>query len=226
MAPGRDATLARVHGLSGRRVAVVAVAAATFAAGLGAVPARAAPVFSTVGQVAPGEANGGCLPCTAVQRTTDPAGAYTFPYAGVLTRFSVRTGSSIATLGGEWLKARTFRPGDATHARVISESAQAAITTLSAVQTYWDRVPAASGDVLGAQFHTGAFIAETPYVFTAATAVGDTAATTFGDPGPGVGEDAVATAFPNQRVNISARLEHDDDHDRSEERRVGKECRL
>ncbi len=188
-------------------------AAATLAAGPGAVPAHAAPVFSVVGQVAPGEAGGGCLPCSAVQRTTDPAGAYTFPYTGVLTRFSVRTGSSIATVGGEWLKARTFRPTDATHALVISESGQAAITTPSAVQTYWDRVPAVSGDLLGAQFHTGAFVAETPYVFTAGTAPGDTAATTFGDPGPGVGEDAVATAFSSQRVNISARLEHDDDHD-------------
>lgn len=68
------------------------------------------------------------MPCTAVQRTTPPAGAYAFPHAGVLTRFSVRTGSSIATIGGEWMKARTFRLGDATHARVISESAQVAIT--------------------------------------------------------------------------------------------------
>ena len=213
MPPGPAATLSRVYGLSGRRVAVPAVAAAAFAASLGAGPAFATPVFSTVGQVAPGEANGGCLPCTAVQRTTDPTGEYTFPYAGVLTRFSVRTGSSIATLGGEWLRARTFRPGDATHARVISQSAQSVITTPSAVQTYWDRVPAASGDILGAQFHTGAFIAETPHVYTAGTAAGDTAATTFGDPGPGVGEDAVAGAFPNQRVNISARLERDDDQD-------------
>jgi len=211
--PGRGATLGDVHDLSRRPLALVAMAAATLAAGLGAVSAQAAPVFTTVGQVAPGNANGGCLPCTAVQRTTDPAGAYTFPYTGVLTRFSVRTGSVIATAGGEWLKARTFRPGDATHARVISESAQGAITTPSTVQTYWDRVPAASGDVLGAQFHTGAFIDETPYLFTTGTAAGDTAATTFGDPGPAVGDDAVATAFANQRVNVSARLEHDDDHD-------------
>ncbi|MDX6688788.1 MAG: hypothetical protein QOG15_245 [Solirubrobacteraceae bacterium] len=172
-------------------------------------------MFTTIGQVAPGEYNGGCVPCTAVQRTANPAGAYTFPYGGVLTRFSTRKGSSITTSPVEWIRARTFQPVNATTAHVISESAQADLdpSTPSTVQTFWDRVPAATGNVLGAKFNTGAFIAETPYVFTTGTTASDSAAATFGVPGPGVGDDAVATAFPNLRVNISARLEHDDDHD-------------
>lgn len=192
------------------------VAAAVALACAVAAPAGAAPVFTTVGAVAPGEFNGGCpAVCSAVQRTTNPAGAYTFPYDGVFTRFSVRKGSSIATIGGEWMWARTFRLGDATHARVMSESAQAVLdpATPSTTQTFWDRTPAAAGDVLGAKFHTGAFIGETPHVYAATTTASDTAATDSSDPGPAVGQDAVGTAFANLRVNISARFEHDVDHD-------------
>jgi len=211
-ASGWDTAL--VPALVRRSLALVAAVAVVACAG--AAPAAAAPVFTLVGQTAPGEFNGGCpAVCSVVQRATSPAGAYALPYDGVLTRFSVRKGSSIATFGGEWMRARTFRLGDATHARVISESAQADLdpATPSTTQTFWDRISATAGDVLGAKFHTGAFIAETPHVFTATTTASDSAAADSTSPGPGVGEDAVGTAFPSLRVNVSARLEHDADHD-------------
>jgi hypothetical protein len=182
------------------------------ATSLDAAPAPAAPVFVTVGQAAPGESNGGCGLCSSVQRATAAAPSYVFPFDGVVTRFSVRTGSSLANPDGEWMRARTFRLGDATHAHVISESAQANLMTPSATMTFWDRVPAAAGDVLGAQFHTGPFIAETPNVFTTASS-GDVAATDITNPGPAVGADAVAAGIASRRVNISARFEHDEDHD-------------
>jgi hypothetical protein len=198
-------------------MACIAVAVGFVCAG--AAPAAAAPVFTKIGQEAPGEYNGGCpAVCNSVQRTSNPAGIfpYTFPHDGVLTRFSVRKGSSIATIGGEWLWARTYRAVDATHSRVISESAQGFLdqATPSTTQTYWDQhVAATAGDLLGAKFHTGAFIGETPHVYAAGAVASDTAAVDLTSPGPGVGQDAVATTFPSLRVNVSARLEHDADHD-------------
>jgi hypothetical protein len=202
-------------------MAFVAGAATAAVACAGAAPAAAAPVFTKVGQEAPGEYSGGCpAVCNAVQRTSNPAGIfpYTFPHDGVLTRFSVRKGSSIATFGGEWMWARTFRAVDATHSRVISESTQGILdpATPSTTQTYWDQhVAATAGDLLGAKFHTGAYIGETPRVYTATSAASDSAAVELTSPGPGprIGQDVVASASSSLRVNVSARLEHDTDHD-------------
>ncbi len=98
---------------------------------------------------------------------------------------------------------------------MISESAQAILdaATPSTVQTWWDRVPAAAGHLLGAKFNTGAPSDATPPRFTTGTTAGDAAAATFGVPGPGVGDNAVDAPVANRRVNISARLEHDVDQD-------------
>src|SRR5215208_4033898 len=108
----------------------------TALAGLVAVLALAPPataaVYTTVGQAAPAQDNGGCSQCNVVQRATGAGTGYGIPYDGVLTRFSVKTGSSIAAIGGEWVQLRTFRLTDATHAQVISESAQGDLMTPSA----------------------------------------------------------------------------------------------
>src|SRR4051812_27043044 len=198
--------------LGGRRAMAIAVAALALVV---TAPAAAAPVFVSVGSVAPDGAhdNGGCTPCSSFPGATAAAPSYAFPFDGVLTRFSVLTGSSLANVTGEWVKARTFRTLNATQAAVESESAQGNLTTPSTIMTFWGQhVPASAGDLLGAQFHTGAFIDETPDRYTTAAA-GDTAARDPSDPGPAVGGTATGTAFPNLRVNIAARLEHDDDHD-------------
>jgi hypothetical protein len=167
------------------------VVAAMSATSLDAAPARAAPVFVTVGQTAPAGSGGGCTLCSSVQRsaTVGPTSAsYVFPYDGVVTRFTARTGSSLSPLG-EWMQARTFRLGDATHARVMSEGARSGLTTASTWMTFWDRIRASAGDVLGAKFETGPGVAQTPNIFS--TVAGDTTSTA--SPGPAVGGDAVTT---------------------------------
>src|SRR4051794_35921890 len=188
-----------------------ALRAALAIAACAAPAADAAPVFTLVGRNAVANDNGGCTLCSAVQFASGSSPSYVFPYDGVLTSLFVRTGSSLTA--GEWVQARSFRLLDASHARVIAEGAQQALTTASTVMQFWDRVPVSAGDVLGARFHTNPFIDETPNVYAGGTVAGDRAGFDPSSPGPQVGQDATATQVASRRVNIAARLEHDDDHD-------------
>jgi len=178
-------------------------------------PAHAAPVFVTLGQTATSlntQGQGGCSACSAVQYASTGASLYTFPYDGVITRWSFATGASVRD--GQWVRARTFHPIDATHAQVMTQGLQASISTSSptnTVVTTWDRIPAAAGDLLGGQFRSSGFIDDTRPVFYDNAAIGDIAGTMVSD--PALGAVGTATGFGHNRVNISARFEHDTDHD-------------
>ena len=203
----------RSAGLPARLVVVIA---ATL--GAAASPAVAAPAFVTVGQTAPTADSlgfGGCaVLCNAVQfsSVTSPSPGYDIPFDGVFTRWSVRAGVTINN-APEWARPRTFRRTSATTATLISQGAQGPLTTPSALHTFWDRIPATAGDVLGAQLHSGAFIDETVPIYTDGTDAGDVAARTFEDPGPDIGGTTTGTGFAHLRVNVSGRFEHDTDHD-------------
>src|SRR4051794_26368781 len=189
----------------------LAIVAAVAVAACAAPTANATPVFTFIGHTAVGNEQGGCTFCNAVQYATESTPSYVFPYDGVLTAVLVRTGSSLTT--GEWVQARAFRLLDASHATVMAEGAQQALTTASTAMTLWDRIPVNAGDVLGARFHTNPFIDETPSIYSGHTVAGDRAGTDTSNPGPAVGQNATATQYSNLRVNIGARLEHDGDHD-------------
>jgi hypothetical protein len=196
----------------GRRNQAGTVVIAALAAMVCAVPTvTAAPVFTVIGHTALGNDSGGCTFCNAVQFATGSTPSYVFPYDGVLTTVLVRTGSSLQT--DEWVQARAFRLLDATHAKVMAQGAQQTLTTASTTMQFWERIPVSAGEVLGALFHTNPFIDETPSLYAGGTAAGDRAGTDISNPGPSVGQDATATQYANRRVNIGARLEHDDDHD-------------
>ncbi len=200
------------------RLLVVAMAAFAAAAVSPVGPASAAPGFITLGQVAPtvdSLGGGGCaLLCNAVQfaSVTSPNPGYDIPYDGVITRWSVKTGSTVNS-APEWARPRTFRPTSATTATLISQGAQGSLTTPSEQPMFWDRIPATAGDVLGAQFHSGALISETVPTYIDNTAAGDVAARNYESPGPDIGGTTTGPGYANQRVNISAHLEHDSDHD-------------
>ena len=152
--------------------------------------------------------------CNAVQcsSVTSPSPGYDIPYDGVITRWTVKTGTTVNN-APEWARPRTFRRTSATTATLISQGAQGSLTTPSNQPVFWDRIPATAGDVLGAQFHSGALISETVPTYIDNTAAGDVAARNFESPGPDIGGTTTGPGYANQRVNISARFEHDTDHD-------------
>jgi hypothetical protein len=175
--------------------------------------ASAAPVFTTLGQVATAAnslSQGGCSLCTALQFASPGAVPYSFPYDGVITRWNIHTGQAVSS-AGQWARARTFHVTDSSHATVVSEGAQAAITTTNTTLTTWDRVPAAAGDVLGLELASSAFVDDTRPMYADGAAAGEVAGVANAD--VGVGQSATATGVDSNRVNISARFEHDTDHD-------------
>src|SRR5690242_5024086 len=84
--------------------------------------AEAAPVYVTLGHVG-SSANalsaGGCTLCTAWQIASPGAVSYTFPYDGVITRWSVHTGQSVQT-PPDTARARVFQLVDSGHARLVA----------------------------------------------------------------------------------------------------------
>lgn len=195
-----------------RRALVILTVLLAFEAGSSA---RAAPVFITMGQTATSantQGQGGCSACSAVQYTSTGSSLYTFPYDGVITRWSFATGAVVRD--GQWVRARTFRQTDATHARVISQGAQATISATSpsnTVITTWDRIPAAAGDLLGGQYKSSGFIDDTRPLFYDGAASGDIAGQMI--PDAALGAIGSATGFGHNRVNMAARFERDTDHD-------------
>jgi hypothetical protein len=175
--------------------------------------AAAAPVFTTLGSVATSsntESNGGCTLCTAFQISSPGSVAYTFPYDGVITRWNVHTGQAVAA-PSEWVRARTFHVVDSSHATVVTQGAQTPITTTGTTLTTWDRIPAVAGDVLGLELSSSNLVDDTRAVFHDGAVTGEITGVDFAS--IGVGQTATATGVDARRVNISARFEHDADHD-------------
>jgi hypothetical protein len=171
------------------------------------------PGLHDIGQVA-SSANslslGGCSLCSALQFASPGAVAYTVPYDGVITRWSVHTGQAVSS-PGQWARVRTFHVTDSSHATVVSEGTQATISATNTTLTTWDRVPAAPGDVLGLELASSAFVDDTRPIYSDGAAAGEVAGVASAD--VAVGQTATATGFDSRRVNVSARFEHDTDHD-------------
>ncbi len=180
----------------------------------GAAPALAAPVFVTVGQVAPtfdALMEGGCTTCNAIPYASVTSPLYAFGFDGVLTRWSVQAKTIANPV--ETVRPRTWRRTGATTSTLVAQGATRTLTTPSTIHTFWDRIPATAGDLLGARFDTGAGINETPPTFTNGSATGDVAVRKLDSPAVPVGGTVTEPGVANRRVNISARLEHDEDRD-------------
>jgi hypothetical protein len=138
------------------------------------------------------------------------------PSSGVLTKVRVRVGSQVDA--SDWVQARTFRTAGVPDATVISEGMRHSLAGLSAgAQTFFDRVPATAGDVLGGRFHVLSNDPDVTPAQFATMSTDDVAGISFAppDPDPGIGDPFSAeTPVPSQqRVNMLAVLESDDDAD-------------
>ena len=158
---------------------------------------------------------GSCGVCTLVQFGSGPANfTYVVPSSGVLTKVQVFVGADVDV--SDWVQARTFRTSGTPNARVISQGAQHSLAGLvRGARTFYDRVPATAGDVLGGRFHVLSRPEATPVEYPTASAA-DVAGITFSPPDdPGVGDlFAVEAPVPTQqRVNMFAVLESDADGD-------------
>src|SRR5215216_4726433 len=140
---------------------------------------------------------------------------YLVPSSGVLTKFQVRVGTPVDAT--DWVQARTFRTSGPPGATVISEGTQHSLAGLSAgTRTFFDRVPATAGDVLGGRFHILSRPDATPAQF-GTTSTADVAGISFSLP-PNDAEvgDLFSAETPvpaQQRVNMHAVLESDADAD-------------
>ena len=193
--------------------AVFVALAAALALSVGAAPASAAGP-QLIGQIASSNEPEGRCSCTRFERTSSgpPSSSYAFPFSGVLTKFRMRIGEK--TEPTDWVQARTFRtPGPST-ASVISEGSEHLIDGLPLAQpsTFFDRIPATAGDLLGARFAINAFIEETPEVF-ATSSVEDAVSNGTVTPNPLLGSSFTTEATTKKRVNIQAVLEPDEDGD-------------
>lgn len=104
------------------------------------------------------------------------------------------------------------RTGAAT-GTVISEGTVHHLLGLptSAVNRFYDRLPAHAGDVLAARFHDSYYIESTPFFFKAAASGDEVEESTPTAAGGSL--SALGSPVPERRVNLEAVLEPDEDHD-------------
>ena len=203
-------------GLTRSPLALV-VAATMLLAAAGAAPAGAAPP-QVLGQTALDETFGSCGHCSLVQFSSGPASfPYVVPSSGVFTKIRVFVGADVDV--DDWVQARTFRTSGPPSATVISEGdAHFLVDTPAAgVQTFYDRVPATAGDVLGGRFHVLSRPDATPVEFPTASS-SDVAGVVYWPPDdPAIGDPFLveAPAPSHYRVNMQAVLESDADGDGS-----------
>jgi hypothetical protein len=195
--------------------ALVVAATLLLAAGLPAPAGAAAPQL--LGQTAVTGTTGSCGHCTVVQFRSNPlASTYVVPSSGVLTKVQVRVGSPVDA--ADWVQARTFRTSGTPDATVISEGMKHSLAGLSAgLRTFFDRVPATAGDVLGGRFNVLSNHPDVTPAQFATMSTDDVAGISYSplDPDPNVGDlFSVETPVPPQyRVNMLAVLESDADGD-------------
>lgn len=190
------------------------------AAVLFAAPAVASPLPVLVGQV--GSASntgfatsaGGCICTVAQMHEASPASkSYVFPYDGVIVSSGTYVGSSVEAGDTDTVQVQTVNRTGATTGTVVSEGAAHHLLGLptSAVNRFYDRLPAHAGDVLAARFHDSGFIESTPYFFKA-TASGDEVGVSS-PTAAGGSLSGVSSLAAERRVNLEAVLEPDEDHD-------------
>ncbi len=189
------------------------------AAALAAAPADAAPTPVHLGQVGSASTTGGatgaggCI-CTVAQmhQASATSNSYLIPFDGVIVASGTYVGSSVEA--ADTVQVQTVNRTGAATGTVISEGTAHNLFGLptSAVDRFYDRLPAHTGDVLAARFRASGFIEATPFFFKTAAATEDevrvseptAAGGSLSGPGSPVAE---------RRVNLDAVLEPDEDHD-------------
>ncbi len=191
-----------------------------FAAALFAVPAAAAPLPVLVGQVGSASTTGsatsaGGCDCTVAQmHEASPASkSYVFPYDGVIVSSGTYVGGYVAPADTDTVQVQTVHRTGATTGTVASAGTAHHLLglTTSAVNRFYDRLPAHEGDVLAARFHDSGYIESTPFFFKA-TAGGDEVEVSS-PTAAGGSLSALGSPVPERRVNLEAVLEPDEDHD-------------
>ena len=209
----REATGRRLlHAWSRIALALVVATTTLLAAGGGTPASAAAPQL--LGQTGAPGVGGSCGHCSVVQFANAglPSSTYVVPSRGVLTKFQVYVGGAINA--GDWVQLRTFRTSGAPNATVISEGAQHSLvgSAPGSARTFFDRVPATAGDVLGGRYHIANTADATPVEFPTASA-SDVAGVLFLPSDPAVGGSFVVTPATQYRANMLATLESDADGD-------------
>ncbi len=183
-----------------------------------AAPAGAAPLPVHLGQVgsesttAYATAAGGC-DCTVAQfgDAGPVANSYTIPYNGVITAGAFYLGAELEA--GNTVQVQTAHKTGATTGTVVSEGTAHGLLGLtpSAVHAFVERVPARSGDVLAARFHSSYYIQTTPFFFK--TAAASDLAAVAGPTAAGGSFTTSGSPAAERRLNLEAVLEPDEDHD-------------
>ncbi|HEY1854472.1 MAG TPA: hypothetical protein VGG40_07780 [Solirubrobacterales bacterium] len=196
---------------------LVAVLATCFAC---ASPAAAAPQPVHLGAAAAAfnsgsaTAAGGCI-CTVAQfHDVGPTNnSYVVPFDGVLVASGFYVGNSVEPVDAPTAQVQTVHPTGASTGDVVSEGLTHSLLglTKNTVDSFYERVPAAAGDVLAARFHNSGFIEATPYFFKTA-ASGDGAEVFFTPVAAGASLSGGGAAA-ERRLNLEAELEPDEDHD-------------
>ena len=174
---------------------------------LGVGPARAAgPLL--IGQAGYNEA-GGC-DCVVAQFGVNSGTAYDIPSAGVLTTSEFYVGEN--TVGtDEWVRAGAYHRSGVAGLTETSRGAKHMITGLvPGLYSYWERVPVAAGEVLGARYHTSGYILATPRAVST-TSESDKAGFLTGE--ATLGSPFTASLANKYRANVAAVLEPDEDGD-------------
>jgi len=199
-----------------RPLAGVVLLPIVLAAALFALPAAAAPLPVLVGQVGSGSTTGfattaGGCDCTVAQmhEATPASTSYVFPYDGVIVSSGTYVGASVEST--DTVQVQTVNRTGATTGTVISEGTAHHLLGLptSAVNRFYDRLPAHAGDVLAARFHDSYYIESTPFFFKA-TAAGDEVEESSPT---AAGGSLSGSLVAERRVNLEAVLEPDEDHD-------------
>lgn len=179
---------------------------------LGAGPAAAASPAVHLGQAATvGQELGPCE-CTAVQ--FEDLGltnaSYAIPFDGVITKTGFLVGQEV--LSTDFAQARVVTKTGAGSGVVSAEGEKHFLSGLTShtVGSFYDRIPASAGQVLGARFHTGSFIERTTAMFHT-TSSADVASEAL--PDPALGSPFSTSPGTKLRVNLEAVLEPDADSD-------------
>jgi hypothetical protein len=143
-------------------------------------------------------------PSTYVQAAEGLTPIYAAPFDGVITSWSHQAN---ATPGTNQLKLKVLRSGVDPGTYIVVASSAAPVTTPDELNTYGVRIPVQDGDTIGLTTLAAGFGCRFD------GGVGDVVSADFdADPDPG---DSIQTQadFPEERLNVSARLEPDADGD-------------
>lgn len=183
-------------------------------------PAAAVPLPVHLGQAASSfniegaTAAGGCN-CTAAQfHDVGPtSNSYVIPFDGVIVASGIYIGNSVEPVDAPTAQVQTVHVTGASAGTVVSEGLTHSLLglTKNTVDSFYERLPAAAGDVLAARFHNSGFIQATPYFFKSASSSDSTAVSAPRAAGGSL--ETGGPPVPERRLNLEAELEPDEDGD-------------